>query len=498
LKHSLQFCLILGFLTILSANKSGAQSTYCRYDAATLAVYDQIKRYDLQKAKTAIKKINEDAPGNMALVHMENYVDCITLFITEDVRMYKINKHRRKERLHLIQKLPSHTPEHYFLQADINLHWAAVQFKFGDYFSAFTEIRKAYRLLFECTNQFPGFQPAHMRLSILETIIGTIPDHYQWGAKMIGMEGDVQKGMQRLDQCILYSKRDQAWYLSEALATKALLEYYVNNDIIAAKKALQVEPLKSLEGPLAIFLRASIFRKAGDNDLALNQLSQYKSTNTGYTFYYLQYLKGDSKLRQLDRTGDRHLLDFVNNFLGQNYLKAAYQKLAWHALIFKDEAKYYEYMGSVIKHGSAKMEEDKSALLEAKKGKAPHPMLLKARLLFDGGYYEAALRELAPLRVDQINDAEFVLEYYYRQGRIYHLLDQQTKALEYYNMVIHLGKKTSSYFACNAALLTGQIHENNGLSQKAKSSYKECLSIKPEEYKTGIHQKAKAGLLRLK
>jgi len=42
------------------------------------------------------------------------------------------------------------------------------------------------------------------------------------------------------------------------------------------------------------------------------------------------------------------------------------------------------------------------------------------------------------------------------------------------------------------------IYENKGAYARADSAYHLCLSIKPREYKTSLHQKAKAGLNRLK
>jgi hypothetical protein len=44
----------------------------------------------------------------------------------------------------------------------------------------------------------------------------------------------------------------------------------------------------------------------------------------------------------------------------------------------------------------------------------------------------------------------------------------------------------------------GLLFENQGEDARADSAYRVCLSINPREYKTSLHQKAKAGLSRLK
>ena len=66
-----------------------------------------------------------------------------------------------------------------------------------------------------------------------------------------------------------------------------------------------------------------------------------------------------------------------------------------------------------------------------------------------------------------------------------------------YQIVIESGKKSKLYYPANAALKSGEICELSGRKAEAVSFYKLCLTMQPSEYKSGIHQKAKAGLSRL-
>ena len=43
----------------------------------------------------------------------------------------------------------------------------------------------------------------------------------------------------------------------------------------------------------------------------------------------------------------------------------------------------------------------------------------------------------------------------------------------------------------------GLIYEATGDLPKARAAFERCLSLEPEEYRTGLHQKAKSGLARL-
>jgi hypothetical protein len=71
--------------------------------------------------------------------------------------------------------------------------------------------------------------------------------------------------------------------------------------------------------------------------------------------------------------------------------------------------------------------------LASTRGEIPNILLLKARLLFDGGYYRKALNLLISNR-DKLESLsiEQQTEYHYRLGRIYDGLDNKVNArLEY-------------------------------------------------------------------
>ena len=145
------------------------------------------------------------------------------------------------------------------------------------------------------------------------------------------------------------------------------------------------------------------------------------------------------------------------------------------------------------------MDEDKQAEHEARQGVPPNIVLLRARLLFDGGYYDMAINELLNNSVKiAVKSKRDLLEYTYRLGRIYHESGNLSKALENYRQTIIRGKTEPYYFAASAAYQMGLLYENKEAYAKADSAYHLCLTIKSPEYQTSLHQKAKAGLNRLK
>jgi tetratricopeptide (TPR) repeat protein len=148
--------------------------------------------------------------------------------------------------------------------------------------------------------------------------------------------------------------------------------------------------------------------------------------------------------------------------------------------------------------GSEVVESDRSAARAAKSGEVPVVELLKARLLFDGGYFQRAYDLLKSKQASGYFAIQNQLEFTYRMGRITHRLGRYDEALRYYQATIDKGANKPWYFACRAALERGHIFEEQGNARAARSAFERCLKIDPEDYKSGLHQKAKAGLRRLK
>jgi hypothetical protein len=250
--------------------------------------------------------------------------------------------------------------------------------------------------------------------------------------------------------------------------------------------------------PLLCFAAASIFLRTGANDKAIEILLARPKGAEYYPFYYLDYITGVAKLNRLDFDCYKYFTSFLTNFKGQNYIKAAWQKLAWYYLINNSTTKYNEKMGYALTLGNALIDEDNQALSDAKSKIVPNIRLLKARLLCDGGYYEVALDTLTKLGPeDYCVSTKDYLEYTYRMGRIYDEWGNDTKAIPFYELTIKNGSAFTYYFAANSALHLGLIYENLKDVVKAKYYYELCSTMKNTEYKTSINQKAKAGLNRL-
>jgi tetratricopeptide (TPR) repeat protein len=105
---------------------------------------------------------------------------------------------------------------------------------------------------------------------------------------------------------------------------------------------------------------------------------------------------------------------FLQNFKGKFYVKDVYQKISWCYYMQGNLPKAQEARKNVINKGAANSDADKQALKDAKKGTWPNLVLLKARVLNDGGYNNEALVLLNTKGNANFTKEEEQLEFAYR------------------------------------------------------------------------------------
>ena len=128
--------------------------------------------------------------------------------------------------------------------------------------------------------------------------------------------------------------------------------------------------------------------RTGRNDVAIGILKGRPSGSDYLNYHYLDFMMGLAKTRKLESDASSYFEKFIQNYKGKNYIKEAYQKMAWNALLQGNKDKYWEYMYYVKTRGDDLIDDDKQALYEAESKHVPNVILLKSRILFDGGYYK--------------------------------------------------------------------------------------------------------------
>lgn len=458
--------------------------------------YALIQSLRFDEAKKILITEKSAHPDNLVPVFLENTIDFITIYISEDEDRFDALEKNKSPRLEKIKTGDASSPYYLYFQAELNIQWAFARLKFEEYVSAFTEVRKAYLLLEENDRKFPFFIANKKSLGMLHAIVGAIPDKYKWGANMLGMDGTIEQGIFELESVIQYSKTNNFIFTQEAYLYYAFLALYLQKDDVKAWN--MVKDLETKNNLLNTFCVASIGMRTGKNAEAIAVLNSKPTGNNFFPFPFLDFLQGLAYLRKLDPAAEIYFTKFINSFKGKNYIKEAYQKLAWNALLQGNKTRYTEYMKLCIAKGDDIIDDDKQALLEAESGHVPNIILLRSRLLFDGGYYKEALKNLEGYATDDFVEQRDKAEFTYRAGRIYHASGNPSQAKGFYLSTIKYGENIPQYYAASAALKLGEIYEKEGNVEKAKEYFNKCIAMKNEEYKTGLDSQAKAGLNRLK
>ena len=154
-------------------------------------------------------------------------------------------------------------------------------------------------------------------------------------------------------------------------------------------------------------------------------------------------------------------------------------------------------MEDCYRRGISLVDDDKEAMKEFETKEIPNVILLRTRLLFDGGYYKESFREMAKITSPTVLPFKDRLEYTYRYGRLFHKIGDVQKAVLNYSATLQNGEASHYYFAANAALLLGQLYEEQHDREKARTYYNRCLALRHHDYQNSIDQKAQAALERL-
>lgn len=497
--------IMLRFYALVLLLLSGitAQSQYIYdFNKNCREAYTAIISLEFEKGSQMIESEKKRNPNNNIPYLLENYIFFLTVFIGEENDTFKELDKKKNAIITRLNQGDQSSPYYQYSLAQVNLQWAVARMKFKEYVSATLEINKAYRLLKRNRADFPDFLPNLINLGLLHTMIGTIPDNYNWAKRMVGIDGSIDQGVNEILTVLKEAMVNENYshYKAECLFYLSFIQINLmtNKEKTFDFLKLIEEDKTSLKSPLAVYAIARIYMSNGQNDKAISVLTRRPVGENYFPFYFLDYLTGLTKLHRLDDDAHTHLLRYVINFKGSNFIKDGYQKIAWHYLVHGDADKYKEYISRAMRFGSTIVDADRQAQREAETGVQPQVNLLRARLLFDGGYYEKAIEELTMnIKPESLSNKSESLEYVYRLGRIYHEWGKIDQGIIHYEKTISQGSESETFYAANSSLQLGLIYEEKGNFDKAKKYFLLAQNMKNTEYRNSINQKAKAGLNRI-
>jgi len=467
------------------------------FNANCLKAYQNIFELRLSTARQQIAAEKKIHPNNSIVPLLENYVDYFYLLTTESKTEFERLEANKEERLDQISNDDQNSPYYLYAQAEINLQWALIRGRYGSYFTAAREINKANSQLLGNTKKFPGFHLNGKGIGLINAVMGALPDGFLKSTlSTFGIKGNLQTGLNMLEKLAEnLPKSSYEPFYEEVVFCYAYVLTDVAHSSLAYAKTMKYTSRISDTSLLKTYLQAYVCAKNGHNDEAINILME-KPTGASYQpFPYLDYLMGIAKLNKLDFNAESYFDRFLQTNKGVNYIKDSYLHLGWISLLKGDNGDFSAMMAKVKSAGYTYQERDKQAVNEAN-APTPNKDLLKARLLFDGGYLNKASDILGDSKADDYASAKDKTEYYYRLGRINDDLDKADLALANYQNAIANGKTLKYYYAAKSALEMGKIYEQKKNPSKAQAAYRTAINMKDHEYENSIETEAKQGLKR--
>lgn len=474
----------------------GARSAHFTFLPELKAAYGLIIDLRVEEAQDNIEALKKSDPQNLMVYYIENYADFIRALISEEEEHYQRLLQGSESRLKMLAGGDPSDPYFRFTQAEVLLQTSLIGLRHGAYYKAVKQASRAYGLLTENDELFPRFLANKKSLGILHAMIGSIPDQYRWFAEILGFEGSIESGRREIEEVIAFSEGMDFLFREETLVLYASVLLNFCNDENGARSIIDQLDETYCQGGLVRYISADMLLKMGDSREALRQLDQIPDGERYMSIPKVHYLRGLADLYDLREEADKEFHLFLTSYDGSDLIKDTYLKLAWHDVIFNNGVHFDHWVDLCLIEGEKVLNKDKYAYRWATKRVKPCIELLRARLLFDGGYYARSVEQLKMIEVHDLSERE-KLELNYRKARNFHELNQYKKALDHYVDVLAFDLQETPYEQANAALQAGLIYEVLGQHDPAERYFRFCIELDPTDYDVSLDLKAKAGLERI-
>ena len=361
----------------------------------------------------------------------------------------------------------------------------------GETFRAGRHFYQAYRYLRRSEEADADDIRKFRNRGMITLVNGSVPEEFRWLLKVIGLRGGIAEGLGYLEEyrtAVMGAERLEACLLLMLAGhTMDPGKMYWN----------EREDCGKGERTTLLYARALEDLGSGNSRGVVVSLLDYRQPVEERELPYLDLVLGEALLNSLDTTARQPLERFTGNNRGGHYRHYGWHKLSWCYALKGEWDLYRKSRQQVLDSGEPYLDADKQAFAEAGDTLPLNVELLKARLLFDGGYYREALGRLEDSSGLTLLNRRDSIDHRYRLARISDRLEDKNSAIASYEKVIASGPAGDWYFAPNAALHLGMIYEDDGNAEKAIEYYQLCLRINKSSYKRSIDHKARQGIERM-
>ncbi len=489
------FRIILLFFILLSTSSLKAEFVF---NDNCIKAYQSIISLRLQEGQNILNTEKRANPKNSIPILLENYIDFFKVLTSETNESFEKFKTAKSTRIDLIEDDTQHnSPWYLYSIAELNLQSCINRFKYQEFVTGAYELQKAYKLLEENKKKFPNFLPNQKSFALLYGLVGLVPEQYKWALSTIGLKGNVQEGIEMLEELKQKIPNSSYSYFSaECIYFLSFIQMTVENNPNIYETVIKNTANIPNTSLLKTYICSIVALRSGKGDEAIELLLNRPKSSAYINFYHLDYLLANAKLCRFDNDAVNYFEYYLKNYTGNFNIKDSYLKIAWYYLLKGSIDKYNAYTSLCKVRGQAISERDKVAQMLASETHAPEINLLRARLLFDGGYYKKALDAITDKKLENIPLTVDKAEYLCRMGLIQRKLNNEEQAIIFFTACIAKGSELKYQYAASSAFNLGNIYEKRKQYSKAAHYYSLCTKMKNEEYKNGFESKAKAGLRR--
>lgn len=425
--------------------------------------------------------------GNYAYFILESFKDFATLYIAENNKNIQLFLQNSQNRIQELEK-NKFAIEAKYVAAELHFHLAILKLIQGERMEAFSTIMQSYKLVDAIENNKPDFLLHRKLLGIYHIGLGYMPNYVLKFLKIVGLKGDIKKGLQELETC----NNTKFYFYNEVNIIKTTLAIFSKNSNNNQKEIITpLLPNRFWYNYVLVLMNKKLYK----NEAALQIFENSPKMNTEIPIF--AYQKACLLLNKLKYKEASALLHyFITQTQGKNYIKDAWYKLYICDKISNQKSNFESSKLKIKQSGVAIAEVDKKAQKFANLVTEPHTELVKSMLLMDGGYFAEAELLLKNIKPNTLIKLRHQTEYYYRFGRIAEMQKNLKVAEQYYLQTIDIQGVEQFYFAPNACLQLAIMYQKSN-PKKAITYCNKVLTYKKHEYKNSLDTKAKIALKQL-
>ena len=453
--------------------------------------YAELLKLKVSACRQLLAAAPPGAPGTLLVADCADFTE---LIISQDAGLYEAGLAAQAARLAALERAPAGALRDY-AQSEIRLHQALAQLVFHHEVRGAWNLRQAVLLTQAVARRYPTFLPARKSLGLSQFGIGSLPEGYHWFLRLLGLSGSVEEGLRNLS---LAAAQPHDFQTESQLLQALIREAYYNkgDESLALTGRLAREQPDNL---LFSYLVISLNKRQHHGDEAL---AAYRIRPVGPAYLplpLLDHLAGDLLLYRGEYEASiAENQRFLHEYRGEYYRKDAAFKLYLAAWLSGAPAAPVEaYRQLINRAGPLTIEEDAYAQRFYHDAQPLNPVLTRARLQTDGGYYVQALSTLQLFRPTATMPGRDQLEAPYRRARVWQGLGRPDSARADYLRALRRSAALGEppyYFAPQAALQLGYLAQAAGQRAAAKAYFEQAIAYPRHEYKNSTDQKAKLAL----